>query len=69
MGREGWLESPLYNILILSCAFLAVVSARYILLVHSDLHQALQTSGLTVEWAEKVGAVGLMGKYLYLLEN
>ena len=43
-----------------------MVSARYILLVHSDLHQALQTSGLTVEWGEKVVAVGLMGKYLDL---
>ena len=60
---EGKTEKQL-SLSLSSCAFLAVVSGQYILLVHSDIHQALESSGLTVVWAEKILAVGLMGKYL-----
>ena len=45
-----------------------MVSGRYLLLIHSDIHQALESSGLTIEWTEKIVAVGLMGRYLYFLE-
>ena len=46
-----------------SCAFLAIVSGRYILLVHPEIQEALESSSLGVEWAEKILAVGLMSRY------
>ena len=67
LGPTRWLIYQIDEVVIYSqsCAFLAVVSGQYLLLIHSDIHQALEIHGLTVVWAEKIVAVGLMGRYLY----
>ena len=61
---EGKDSSSLYLIIIILQLCLPGSGQRQISSPHPpDIHQALLTSGLTVEWAEKIVAVVLMGKY------
>merc|ERR1711988_1956826 len=43
-----------------SCAFLAIVSGEYILLVHPSIKEALESTSLGLEWTKKLVSVGLM---------
>ena len=50
-----------------SCAFLAGVSAKYVLLIHPVIMETLQATNIGFDWTVKLVAVGLMCRYFYIL--
>ena len=49
-----------------SCAFLAGVSAKYVLLIHPIIMETLQATNIGFDWTVKLVAVGLMCRYFYI---